>query len=412
MSGNRGFTLSRRRLLLAAGGVGVGTAVGVGCTAAKSSTATSTAGFVTFEGVHQSGVTTPHQQHGLVAAFNVTAGDRAGLAEMFQSLTSAARDVMAGRAVATTDALLPPNDNMILGPQIDPDGLTITIGVGASLFDDRYGLAARRPTQLATMPTFPNDEPHPDQSHGDLAIQICADHDDTCTHALRRLMRVTRKYLTLRWMLSGFTRPNELGTGRTSVRNLLGFKDGTANLDPSSDGLMQQYVWVQPGDGEPTWAVGGSYMAVRVIRNRVEFWDRTALRTQELIIGRGKDAGAPLDGAKETDTPLFGNDPDGKITPLTAHIRLANPRTADSQANLILRRGFNYSAGFTSNGQLDQGLLFVCFQRNLEKGFLAVQERLNGEALEEYIKPIGGGFFYVLPGVARSGGWLGQDLLS
>ncbi len=57
------------------------------------------------------------------------------------------------------------------------------------------------------------------------------------------------------------------------------------------------------------------------------------------------------------------------------------------------------------------GLLFVCYQHDLEKGFLTVQKRLNGEALEEYIKPIGGGYFFVLPGVADKNHYLGQPLL-
>jgi deferrochelatase/peroxidase EfeB len=105
-------------------------------------------------------------------------------------------------------------------------------------------------------------------------------------------------------------------------------------------------------------------------------------------------------------------DPDARRTLASAHIRLANPRTPDTNSSLILRRGFNYSLGFTPNGQLDQGLLFVCFQRDLAKGFVAVQERLNGEALEEYIKPIGGGFYFALPGVAHGDGWLGEGLLS
>ena len=175
---------------------------------------------------------------------------------------------------------------------------------------------------------------------------------------------------------------------------------------------MNSHVWVQQGDDEPPWAVGGSYMAVRVIRNRVEFWDRTALRTQELIIGRSKASGAPLDGTLETDTPRYGDDPDARTILASAHIRLANPRTADTNSSLILRRGFNYSLGFTANGQLDQGLLFVCFQRDLAKGFIAVQQRLNGEALEEYIKPIGGGFYFALPGVTRADGWLAEGLLS
>ena len=410
--------LSRRRLLVAAGVAGVGVA-GVGTAVAvgrsddgPTETITSSKGFVPFEGVHQSGIVTPHQQHGLVAAFNVTAPDRESLVEMFKSLTATTRDVMAGRSGEGRDALLPPDDNLILSPQIDPDGLTVTLAVGESLFDDRYGLSAKKPTRLVRMPAFPNDEPHPETSHGDLLVQICADHDDTCTHALRRLMRTNRKYLTLRWMLSGFVRPNELPPGQTSVRNLLGFKDGTANLDPSDAALMNKHVWVQQGDEEPAWATGGSYMAVRVIRNRVEFWDRTALRTQELIIGRRKATGAPLDGTLETDLPRFADDPDARRTLASAHIRLANPRTAETNSSMILRRGFNYSLGFTPNGQLDQGLLFVCFQRDLAKGFVAVQQRLNGEALEEYIKPIGGGFYFALPGVARSDGWLGEGLLS
>ena len=57
------------------------------------------------------------------------------------------------------------------------------------------------------------------------------------------------------------------------------------------------------------------------------------------------------------------------------------------------------------------GLLFICFQRNLRRGFIAVQERLNGEPLEEYIKPTGGGYFFALPGVPDPGRYLGQGLI-
>ena len=59
-------------------------------------------------------------------------------------------------------------------------------------------------------------------------------------------MRVTRASLTLRWMASGFVRPNTLTGGQVSTRNLLGFKDGTANPTPSDEALMDELVWVQP----------------------------------------------------------------------------------------------------------------------------------------------------------------------
>jgi deferrochelatase/peroxidase EfeB len=70
----------------------------------------------------------------------------------------------------------------------------------------------------------------------------------------------------------------------------------------------------------------------------------------------------------------------------------------------------SYSRGIDGAGLLDQGLAFVSYQRRLSH-FLEANDRLRGEPLEEYVRPEGGGFFFVLPGVVREGDWLGRSLL-
>ncbi len=174
---------------------------------------------------------------------------------------------------------------------------------------------------------------------------------------------------------------------------------------------MNRVVWVTADQGEPAWAVGGSYQAVRIIQFHVEFWDRTPLKEQQTIFGRDKQSGAPLGMTHEHDVPDYSRDPDGEVIALDSHIRLANPRTPESAASLMMRRGYSYSLGVTNSGQLDMGLLFVCYQHDLEKGFLTVQKRLNDEALEEYVKPIGGGYFFALPGVRDKNHYLAEALL-
>ncbi|MGC3964476.1 MAG: iron uptake transporter deferrochelatase/peroxidase subunit [Rhodocyclaceae bacterium] len=365
-------------------------------------------------GAHQAGVVTPRPAAGLLASFDVLAEDRKELERLFRTLTERIAFLTQGGPQVDPDPRLPPTGSGILGPVVTPDALTITLSVGDSLFDDRFGLASVKPRHLQRMTAFPNDALDAALCHGDLSIQFCANTPDTNIHALRDILKNLPDLLVLLWKQEGTVPPvaHKPGTPSESARNFLGFRDGSANPDSADAREMNRIVWLQADSAEPAWAAGGSYQAVRIIRNFVERWDRTPLGEQERIMGRAKPTGAPLDGGRtEHDVPDYAVDPKGTRTPLDSHIRLANPRTSASQANLILRRPFNYSNGVTKSGQLEMGLLFIAYQADLDAGFITVQKRLDGEPLEEYIKPIGGGYFFTLPGITRADDYFGRSLL-
>ena len=320
-----------------------------------------------------------------------------------RTLTSRNRFLTAGGPLPIPQFDAPPPDSDVLGPVVPADGLTATVALGASFFDDRFGLATKKPRHLTPMRAFPNDTLDPAWLHGDLLLQLCANHPDTVHHAIRDIAKHTRGAMQLRWKIEGYASPpRPSGT----ARNLLGFKDGTAN--PVGE-LASRLIWVDD-PAEPSWARGGSYQVVRLIRMLVEFWDRVSLTEQEGMFGRRRDSGAPLDRNHEFDTPDYASDPKGEVIPLDAHIRLANPRTKSTENQRLLRRSYNYDLGLDANGNLQTGHVFVCFQQDVHRQFETVQTRLIGEPLIDYVQPFGGGYFFAVPGVTDHRDWYARGL--
>ncbi|HWB69626.1 MAG TPA: Dyp-type peroxidase, partial [Solirubrobacterales bacterium] len=207
----------------------------------------------------------------------------------------------------------------------------------------------------------------------------------------------------------GFGRTSSTSRSQDTPRNLMGFKDGTANIRAEDGEAMDRFVWV--GAEGPAWMRGGSYMVTRRIRMLLEVWDRSSLEDQEQTIGRAKYSGAPLGGSTEFE-PLDLEATEGgrAAIPADAHVRLASAPFNDGER--ILRRGYSFTDGVDERlGELEAGLFFVCFQRDPEKQFVAIQRRLgSSDALNEYIKHVGSAVFAVPPGAGK-GGYVGETLL-
>jgi deferrochelatase/peroxidase EfeB len=408
--------MSRRGLVTGLAGLGTGAAL-AGCSSAGGQPETTqSGGKVEFHGTHQAGIATPQQDHLVFAAYDMTANgnvpaNRRALTELLKSWTAAAAAMTANQPVPgpLRNLSAPPADTgeAIGLPAAD---LTLTIGFGPSLFDERFGLAHKRPAALADLPHLAPENLDPARTGGDIAVQACANNPQVAFHAIRNLTRIGLGAADSRWVQFGFGRAASTSRKQPTPRNLMGFKDGTRNIHGDS-ATLDRWVWVGP-ETDQAWMRGGSYLVARRIKMHIESWDRDYLADQDRVFGRKKYSGAPLTGTHEFDPPDFSEkNPDGSHTiPADAHIRLA--ARENNHGVQILRRAYNFNDGLLETGQLNAGLFMIIFQKDPRHQFVALQRKLGErDNLNEYIMHVGSALFACPPGISHGQPW-GQQLLA
>jgi deferrochelatase/peroxidase EfeB len=404
----------------------------------------------------QSGITNRPPEHLLLASFKFASEDaRAALAAL--------SNVVERELCSDLDPPNPPEakeqpsaETGELGfiDNYDRAHLTITLGISSSGFGRLGVVAEELPQDLRPIPWDKLGDTPANPESGDLVLQICADNLYVCEHVVRRIEEELGHEFTPVATTIGSQRYNSR-PGRTAKREgraLIGFLDGTSNLNPRNSDADAELVFVDPakvgdypdkpasepppepspygsaaGQGphfpsdlpdkpahEPDWAKGGTYMTVRVSTFDSTAWDRLSQNAQESSVGRFKVHGASLDledvDADLEKEPAFAAEQGNTKVAVTAHIRKANPRGGEVDAKRrIFRRGYPLIA--PADGALRRGLVFIAFARSISTQFEFIfrgwmrnpdfpeqgkgVDALLFEKLGEEV--LGGGYYFVPP---------------
>lgn len=377
------------------GATGIGAAV-VGAADTARSAAITGGDTEPFFGPHQAGIETEPQAHARFIALDLRQGSGADEARSLLKLwTADAARLTGGRAaLADTEPDL----------AASPARLTVTVGFGPTFFD-RVDRARRRPLSVRPLPGFSIDRLEDRWSGGDLLLHVASDDPVSLAHAVRVLLKNVRTIATVRWTQQGFRSAVGTHPSGTTMRNLMGQRDGTVNPQPGTD--LDSVVWAD--DPSLPWFVGGTTMVLRRIRMSLDTWDKVDDGERDLVMGRRQDSGAPLTGTDEHDDPDFTRMSEGiTVIPPNAHIARAHHRNPSER---FLRRSYNYDDPPGPGTTTDAGLIFVAYQRDIDAQFLPVQQRLaQADALNTWTTPIGSAVFAIPPGIVQ-GQFLGQGLL-
>jgi deferrochelatase/peroxidase EfeB len=287
--------------------------------------------------------------------------------------------------------------------------LTITVGFSSTGYDKLGVAQPNRPADLVPIPWDKLGDIPSNAVSGDLVLQVCADSAYITEHVLRRLEHSLAGEIQVSWAHTGVQRYNSRPgrTARREGRAWIGFQDGTSNLRPGKSEEDYALTFVDPDDTagypksqqppgqanpygqptepqfppdlreppgtEPAWTRNGTYLVARVSVTDLPTWDATTLAAQEQVIGRQKEDGISLDlagqvGVDAETPPAFAQNPTDEHVALDAHIRKANPRTAQDLPRRIFRRGYPLYEGGGETG-LRRGLIFLCFARTISTQF-------------------------------------------
>jgi Dyp-type peroxidase family len=267
------------------------------------------------------------------------------------------------------------------------------VGYGASFFDGRRH---DPPLTEAERPAFLTYLSHQDAAFATIpwavdAAEAIAGEADVCVQ-LNGVTEgtVARPPVEVWKLIVDHDLPLEIvgthaGFHRDDGRSWIDFHDGLSNIESS------QRLAALKADGDPAWMKDGTYMAFLRLEVDLGAWRKLSREDQEIIVGRDKLTGCPLERVERKDGELIPHtipgcpvtdesapaerasyvDPPQASDPLVeaSHIHRANqnraaPTTAASQR--IFRQGYEFLESISSNGPR-LGLNFVSFQSDLER---------------------------------------------
>ncbi len=232
--------------------------------------------------------------------------------------------------------------------------------------------------------------------------------------------------LRVKALYRGFQSPDGIGH--------LGFKECTSNLqhfqrnDPKA---YRRYVYVQNGEAGSAAYDGGTYVAFRKYRQHLDRWFDGRFSVQdplgevfqdeaarEYAVGRSMKDGLVIDRDTREHLGAQPDEAQGIRAFQAAHIRKANPRGRGTnnfgesvvlKDARILRRGFSFCEPEPGAGGPVSGLLFLCFQSNIDKsgfefihnewlmsGFMGGPDSLLNPH-SGVIEPLDGCYYFVPP---------------